>query len=362
MSNYTTSLLDHNFQRIMLIHFGGIGDEILFFPVIQNLRIHFKNIRLSMIVEPRCLSIIENNYFVDRVYTFDIKNRRHPGDLLELLSIIRTESPELIISSGSSPLVAMLLFLSGIPYRAGYATNKFTFLLSHSTQLNKEQYAATMYYDLLTAIGFPKKEVIPEIRLPEVAIDWAKTWLRQQNVRPDLPLVLIHPGVSLMSKRKNIIKSWDIHNWETLIRELLKLEIGVVLSGGPDDAEELTHLTENISHKRLFSAYGHSKNIYQLGGLIQATNLMVCVDSAPMHLGVALNANLVAIFGPTDDKTLVPKRENIDIVTFDISCRPCLWNTRNTTCSTLSCLKEIEVDHVMRSVKNQLDHQKLTIS
>jgi ADP-heptose:LPS heptosyltransferase len=39
------------------------------------------------------------------------------------------------------------------------------------------------------------------------------------------------------------------------------------------------------------------------------SDLVVCVDSAPMHIAVALPKNLVALFGPTDPKRLLPQDE-----------------------------------------------------
>ena len=66
---------------------------------------------------------------------------------------------------------------------------------------------------------------------------------------------------------------------------------------------------------------------------------MVCVDSAPMHMAIALNTPVVAIFGPTNEKILVPQRENIKVMTAqNLACRPCLWEKRQTSCETKECL------------------------
>ena len=77
-------------ERILLINFGGLGDEVLFFPVIETLRYHYPKARIAMLVEPRCANLMEHHYFLDQVLTFDIKHRRSPADLLEML-ISRTE-------------------------------------------------------------------------------------------------------------------------------------------------------------------------------------------------------------------------------------------------------------------------------
>lgn len=347
-------LIEQDIQRIMLINFGGIGDEILFFPVIETLRYHYPNARISILVEPRCRNLLEHHYFIDQIYTFDIKHRKSPGDLMELLTMLRTEAPELLISSGSSSLVAPLLFLSGAPHRVGYDAGKFSFLLTHRAPLNQEQYAAQMYYDLLQPLGFPQHTVQPKLKLPTVVKLWAKSWLKSQGLAEDEPYVLIHPGVSLMSKEKKLIKSWERARWETLIQRLLDEETKVVIAGGPDDAEEIDYLQSRLNHPNLVMAYGHTRDLYQLGGLIEQAAVTVCVDSAPMHLGVALNAKLVAIFGPTDEAKLLPHSDHFKAITHPVSCRPCLWSTRQTTCDELKCLQGISIDQVYDAVRSYL--------
>lgn len=341
-------------RRIMLINFGGIGDEILFFPVIETLRYQYPNARLSILVEPRCRNLLEHHYFVDKVYTFDIKHRKSPGDLMELMTLLRAESPELLISSGSSSMVAPLLFLSGAPYRVGYDVGKFRFLLTHRAPLNQDQYAAQMYYDLLKPLGLSQHSVQPRMELPNMANLWARRWLKTQGLSKSEPYVLIHPGVSLMSKEKKLIKSWERARWESLIRRLLAEKTHVVLAGGPDDAEEIDFLRQRLDDPKLHLAYGQTRDLYQLGGLIRHAAVTVCVDSAPMHLAVALNAPLVAIFGPTDERKLLPDAEPFQALTHPVSCRPCLWATRQTTCDALSCLEGISVEAVYQAVQRRL--------
>ena len=58
-----------------------------------------------------------------------------------------------------------------------------------------------------------------------------------------------------------------------------------------------------------------------------------------MHIGVALNKRVVALFGPTDEKKLIPQKDNFIVISSkNCSCRPCLWDKRQTTCDSLKCL------------------------
>lgn len=346
-------------KRILLINFGGIGDEILFFPVIETLRYQYPHARIAMVVEPRCRNLLEHHYFLDAVYGFDIKHQRSPGELLQLVNILRSEAPDLILSSGGSTMVAPLLFLSGAEIRVGYDSGRLRSLLTHKAPLNKQQYAAQMYYDLLLPLGIPRHPVVPQMKLPAVVENWTHQWLKSQGLSKQDSYVLIHPGVSLMSKEKKLIKSWARENWLALIERLLAEGRNVVIAGGPDDAEEIAFLKSRLSHPKLIMAYGHTRDLYQLGGLIQRSQAIVCVDSAPMHLGVALGAAVVAIFGPTDEKLLLPpgREDRFVAVTHPVECRPCLWATRQTTCDALSCLVNIRLEQVYAALEPFLEAQ-----
>ena len=40
--------------------------------------------------------------------------------------------------------------------------------------------------------------------------------------------------------------------------------------------------------------------------LLWLSDLLICVDSAPMHIAVALNKQILALFGPTNPEHLLP--------------------------------------------------------
>ena len=141
-------------KKILAINFGGIGDEILFLPTLSEVKELLPDAHISLILEPRSKSVKEVTHLVDAVVPFDIKKRPLlPGDYWQLLSLTRSGKYDLVISSGSSPMVAMLLFASGIPVRIGYdAGSPAKALLTHPVKLDRLQYAGNMYHDLVKGL------------------------------------------------------------------------------------------------------------------------------------------------------------------------------------------------------------------
>ncbi len=306
-------------NKLLAINFGGIGDEILFLPVLASIKEAFPEKHITLLLEPRSKSIGEISNLTDEIKLFDIKKRPLIiKDYLELLQILRSGDYETVISSGSTPLVACLLFASGIPERIGFDSGALSrILLTRAIKLNKNQYASNMYHDLVQGLGLKQKNVIPKIKVSEKHASNMQSFLERVSTkaRQGHPVrVVIHPGTSKLAIKRGIIKTWSAENWAFLIKQLILDDVEVILAGGPDDREVVFEIVKKLNNdqssvnRNLFlSAYGETKSLADLAALIDKSDLLICVDSAPMHIGVALNKPVLALFGPTHPAHLLPK-------------------------------------------------------
>ena len=345
--------LDDRIKRILLVNFGGIGDEILFFPVIQSLREAYPHARLTALVEPRCRGIMAFNPAIDDVLTLDVKGKPTPGEILRTFMDLRSRRFDLAIGSGRSPIMPLLLLLSGARYRAGYDANRLSWSLTEKAKCNPQQYAAEMYYDLIRSwVPIPFR--LPQAVLSQHDREWARTFLSEAGVQPGDRVAVLHPGTSRLSVEKGFIKSWDPVRWAELAMRLKEEGFKVVLAGGPDDAEAISKLKEHLAQP-ILEAYGKTQGLGQLAALIAQASALVCVDSAPMHLGVAVGTPTIALFGPTDPAKLLPTGTvHQAVFVSDLECRPCLWDRRSTTCDALHCLRNLAVEAVMNAIRRAL--------
>lgn len=330
---------------------------VLFFSTLQTLRQLYPTSRISVVVEPRCRGLMEQQFLVDQIYTFDVKNKPGPGAFLRLIDDMRTEGPDVALSMGRSPLVPWLLFMSGAPRRIGYGPNRFQWLLTDVVPLKTDQYAAAMYHDLTRPLG-GKEAPRPIFPVSSQADAWAKRFLEGKGVTE--PPILIHPGVSRLSRVKGIVKSWEPANWRQLIDKLLDKGHPVLLAGGPDDDEVIELVRPQAAETRegLTVVAGETKNLEQLAALIKASRLMIGVDSGPLHLAVGVGAPTVALFGPTDPDKILPPEGPFVAVCVDLACRPCLFEARQTSCQELTCMKNMRVETVFQAVEAQLADQR----
>ena len=306
-------------KRLLAINFGGIGDEILFLPTLASIKKSFPSWHVTLLLEPRSKSIQQITRLVDNVLTFDIKKRPLTlGDLVDLLSLMRDGNFDAVISSGASPAVSILLFLSGIKQRIGYLSSPLAKLfLTNAVPLVKNQYAGAMYHDLVKGLRISSGSTTPKITVDAESRKAGKAILgigTAPGNTDEIKRVVIHPGTSKLAVQKGIIKTWAANNWAALIEFLLNEQnLQVVLAGGPDDEGAVLDIMSELKGRGISAgnnfivAHGKTKSLADLAGLIDASDMLVCVDSAPMHLAVGINKPTVALFAVTDPKRLLPK-------------------------------------------------------
>lgn len=314
-------------KRILFINFGGLGDEILFLPTIQSVKKEFPNSHITLALEERSKGITSLTDVINETIFANIKGRDKYIELFKLLFKIWQGKYDIVISSGSNKFISMFLFMTFIKEKYGYNTGKLSkFLLTKTTNLNKNQYAVQMYHDLAKNITDIKTE------LPELSI----------QKKPVIPnSVLIHPGVSKVSVQKGMIKTISATEWAKVVEKLSDNGKQVYLIGGPDDKECIDTITELVPAEKYENLYGSTKNLKELAELISSAEVFLCSDSAPLHIAVALGVKTYVIFGSTDDKKLIPQSEKVVPIKAVCDCplQPCLWERRQTTCESLDCLK-----------------------
>ena len=326
-------------KKILLINFGGIGDEILFFPVVSSLKKKFPESEITLALEPRSACAVELNDNINNVLKIDVKGKNKYFELLKLYFSMLLGRFDIVISSGANPLIPVLLFFSGIKIRIGFKSSKTSKLLTTAVELNKEQYASCMYHDLVSELTGEKCE---------------KPFIKVEQNPKEPNTVLVHPGVSKMSVIKGMQKTFEPEKWAQIVIELLNRGKKVYLAGGKDDIEVLNKIREYLKDKdktNFVDLASKGQTLKEFAQKVSEVEVLLCSDSAPMHIGVGVNTKTVAIFGATDEKKLLPlEPQFIAVTNANCECRPCLWHKRQTTCAELKCLN-ISCETVLDNLK-----------
>ncbi len=353
-------------MRALFVNSGGIGDQILLLPTVKIFKENFSNYEIDLLCEPRSNIISELTNLYRRVKSFDFKDSNI--NIFKLRDLLRAHYYKYLILTGSSYKANIIATLSNSEIKLGFYKGIFSnVFLTSPVKLNKNQYAGNMFVELLSPI-IPEvksllrhKTFIPEIKLFPESIEKVKEILNPRiKERYFAKKIFIHPGVSKLSIQKRILKAWAAKNWATIIEKLVEDENNtVILLGGKDDAETIAEIHKKLAFfakpKNFFDFSSFNLSIQHLGGLISTSDLLICTDSAPMHLAVGLGKKLVAFFGPTDPKKLLPNDPRFLAVHADnLECRPCLFDVRKESCSKPACL-DVTPDAMLKAIKKQLE-------
>jgi len=323
-------------KNILAINFGGIGDEILFLPTLISLKKEFPNSKITLALEKRSRAIADLTNVIDDMIFVDIKTKNKYIELIKLILKTWFRKYDLAITSGASPFMSVILFLTGIKKRYGYDTGNLSRkLLTGVVKLNQNQYAVDMYHDIISLITTHKTSI------PEIVFEKGER-------EPDT--VLIHPGVSKMSVEKGCIKTVTPEVWAKTIDILRENGKKVILTGGSDDKECIAKIKALVKTD-FVDYFGKTKSLKDLAELIYRCEKFLCSDSCPLHVAVGVGAKTYVIFGPTSYKTLIPKCDNIIPILADDNCplKPCLWQRRMSSCDKLDCL-DIKPEHIANVV------------
>ena len=89
-------------MRLVALVPGGIGDQILFFPTLDDLKRYYPDIQIDVVVEPRSKGAYRVCKSVQRVIPFDFKDRNSMADWGNFLGIIREREYNVALSLGRS--------------------------------------------------------------------------------------------------------------------------------------------------------------------------------------------------------------------------------------------------------------------
>ena len=289
-------------MRILALVPGGIGDQILFFPTIDNLKGRYPDAEIDVVVEPRSTAAYRVSKSVDKVIPFDFKDTNGPADWGNLLGIIRDREYDVAMSLGRRFGVGLLLWLTGIPVRIGFTAGISNLFLSNPVTLNLNQYAARMFHDLVTGLGVTDPCPDLTINVPKADIEWSEAEQQRLGIK-ESGYVLIHGGES-KTDRTEIDRIYPVKQWQQIVKDLQTRQpnIPVAVIQGPDDGEFIESLLTLCPTLKVISP----TDIGKLAATIAGANLMLCTNSGPMHLAVAVGTYTIALFGPSDPAKLLP--------------------------------------------------------
>ncbi|GAB4341946.1 MAG: lipopolysaccharide heptosyltransferase I [Candidatus Abyssubacteria bacterium] len=348
----------HKSPRILLVRLSAIGDVVRTLPALSSLRREYPNAYIAWAVEDKASGILEDHPQLDVVLVFERKqivralnNPAHWPNAFSLLtgyfSRLRNAQFDMAFDFHGILKSGLMTFLSRAPLRIGFE-RRFVKESSHIFTNRKVPLDDNGLPRVLRNLELVKPYVSPG-NLTEKPIlgigtrhrEKAETFVREKfgGARP---LIAVHPGAS------RPLKKWPARSFAQLC-DLLSdsLAARVMLTWGPGEREEAERIRALAKTKPELAM--QTTSLLELAALFEMSDLLVSVDSGPMHIGSAVGTPVVAIFGPTDVRVNAPQWPPSQVVSAGIECQPC-----DEDCKFAQCMEEVAPSRVLEAATELL--------
>lgn len=328
-------------RKILFIRIDRLGDMALSTPAFKAIKEKFPSSELCVLAAPFPAGLIEGDPSVDKIYLWE------PGKgvsaLVRRILELRRSGFDLAIDPYFGPELktALIAFLSGAPFRAGYDINGrgIFFNIRAREDLCRSHFAEEAF-GVLKAVGISRGAGVPELFITPGSEVEARGILERSGVGPKDPLISVHAGGYYPSQR------WPAERFAGVIETLTAAhKARIMLIGSSSEAgvtEAVFSALGEQAKSRVFKAVDLKPGT--LCALIRRSKLFIGNNSGPLHLAAALKVPSVSTMGPTDPVKWTPLGADQVVLRTSLPCAGC----GKGRCGT-GCMLDITVSAVLEA-------------
>ncbi|MBA4251720.1 MAG: hypothetical protein C0425_10465 [Chlorobiaceae bacterium] len=333
-------------KKILIIKLKGIGDVVLSTIVLENIKSNFPNAQIDFLTEKPSKDFLSLIPLINNVIT---QAKKSFIDDVKLIAQIRSSNYDLVLDFYSNPRTAIITFLSGAKYRAGFPFRFRKFAYNLLSQANPPiMHAAKLHLEFLKNIGLKIETQNLHFGISEKDHSFAKDFFIKNFDEKDFVIGVI-PGGGWQSKRCDPIKFAEIIS---TIDKTYKAKF--FLLWGPSDRIEAEEILKLINNKVLLSP---PTNIQQMAALISNCKMIISNDSGPMHISTAVGTPVLSLHGPTSPIQQGPFGEKHEYIRLDeLDCIEC----NLLDCPRKhECFLDLPVENVMKKIASLINKNNL---
>ncbi|MGQ0654644.1 MAG: glycosyltransferase family 9 protein [Betaproteobacteria bacterium] len=309
-------------MKLLLAKLNHLGDTLLLTPTVRALRQKYPDARIDVVVRPGCEAVLEGNHDISNVVTSDAALGRVFGQRYDYaFDLSNSDRAKVLIALSAAKVRAINEWHAELGWKRA-VFNRFTHF-----EWAREHQVLRDYRAVADVIDIP--EVGPLVLDTSVEVP-----------APAGPYAVVHP-VSRWA-----FKEWLPDRWALLADRLARQHgLQVVFSSGPAPRERAyVQSILNLSSQR-HGTTGGELTLRQLGRLIRGARLFAGVDTVAMHIAAAVQAPVVALFGPSSEWSWRPWQTRHQLVLGPCSCKV----TREFVCdksAVYPCMAAITAESV----------------
>lgn len=328
-----------NFQNILVIDFGQLGDVVLSLPALNAIRQRFPEAHITVLTGKvpdqviRLSGLADEVIMVDRVDLRDGPKLRSIGRIFSFVGEIRRRLIDLVIDLHSLPETNILAFLSKankrlLANRESRSLDRLSNFRPKPPKEDKAKHLSERYLDVLKPLGIADAE--GEFRLTASAEDAEYV---ERKFFADSP----HRTVGLFPGAGHPSRCWKLDNFAALAAKLDADDLRPAVFLGPEEAgmrgqikalfPVTTAIIDGLTIPQFIAAAAHLASF--------VTN-----DTGPMHLAACAGAPVVLLLDERAPTTYLPLTNKIEIVRNQTIDQISIGDVENAVRSIISIFPE----------------------
>lgn len=364
----------NNLKNILIIRLDEIGDVVMTTGFLRELRRNHADSRITLIVKPQTINLVEKCPYVDDIYTYDPGSNKPLRPFFPRLwrsfqlmqDHIWKSKHNLAIYPRwgvDSSFGTILTFLSRADHRIGYSERAnpgkqrynrgFDLLLTDTIDDRTIKHEVEHNYDILRHLGFEVIDKSLELWLTDEDHDYANRILGDHGVNRNETLIAF--GVGAGSLRR----VWPIDRFLKLAEWIIdELPAKIIIVGGEEDQPSGEYLKSNLGD--LVINLAGKTTLRQSGALLELCDIFVGNDSGPMHLAAAVGIPVIEISCHPEDGDLGAPNSPMRFGPWDVpqiilqphqALSPCVSSCKS---QQPHCIREVDLEKVQMAVEELL--------
>ncbi len=324
----------------LVVRLSALGDVVFALETVAALRRERPDVAIDFLVEDRFRALLAGHPDLRHVLVYPRRRKLAiAGSLLRLAA----RRYDVVLDVHGILKSAMHVFAVRATHKVGPqapgsregAARAYSLAVPMPTPL---PHRADVGHRLLAAIGLSGAPCPPTLATPPAPPEFAAL---------PRPRVFLHPGTSAFAA----FKRWPADRFAELARRLAASGVQVLVGFGPGERDLAAPALAAAPTARAVD--GAALGLLGMAGVMRACEVVVAADTGPLHLGAAVGARTVALFGPKDHLRYGPRGHGgvrHEALWHDVPCRPC----KRRACASPQCVLGIEVDAAEAAVRRQL--------
>ncbi|MDI6782715.1 MAG: glycosyltransferase family 9 protein [bacterium] len=348
-------------KKILILRTAYTGDVVMTLPVLNPIRNAFPNAEIYFLTSHSAAPVLEEHPAVVQVIKYDAfwfysqPKGTAFSNYRKIIRRLRQEEFEVVFDfRGDFRDIFFLAYRSRAKHRISYGIGGGAYWLTQVIPWRVLKPRVQFHLDILRELNIPVEDDTPKLYLTAAEKQNALTQLKSLGLNPEQDVLIgIHSGARMPLKR------WTPDRYAELIELIRETNLGKVICFTEPEKGSLCFRRGDVIPAKVGTPIRRfvvlsDLTLRELAAVLSFCKVLVCNDSAPMHIAAAVGSRCVALFGPSKSGETAPAGIGHIVIEKEYPCRE---GCDEATCRykiVQECMSSITVDEVYHAVEQAI--------